>query len=307
MPTRIDRREFAKRVGFAGASICVAGLVGRGRGGAAQAGRTVDSIDERAIREFLAGMHGSVLRPPDSGYESARQIFNARLDRRPGLIARCADTADVKRAIDFARAENLLVAVRGGGHSDAGYSTCERGLVIDLSRMKGFDVDRERRLVRAEPRLVVSELDAATEKAGLALVLGGCASVGIGGFTVGGGYGDLCTLHGAGCDNLASAQVVLADGRVVTASVDENAELFWALRGGGGNFGVVTSFALLAWGHQPRPARGGGVPLAPTRLPLLWGCTVARAFATQRRRDLGQPLLARGAPIRERRLCEHAR
>ncbi len=260
----IRRREFAKLLGSAGASVCVVGLPGcRRAAGSAQARRKLDSIDERAIREFVAGMHGSVLRPTDRDYEAARRIFNTRLDRRPGLIARCADTADVKRAVDFARAENLLLAVRGGGHNDAGYSTCDAGLVIDLSRMKGLEVDAERNIVRAGPGLVVGELDAGTQEAGLALVLGGCASVGIGGFTVGGGYGDLSTVHGAGCDTLASAQVVLADGRVVTASLDENPELFWALRGGGGNFGVVTSFELRA--HPLTQIVGGSLLYDPAQ------------------------------------------
>jgi len=199
-------------------------------------------IKETSIRDFVSGLHGSALRPTDQAYGSARRIWNAKFDQLPGLIVRCADKADVKRALDFARAENLLTAVRGAGHSWAGHSTCDGGLVIDLSRMKRLQINRQQRLVHAQPGLLTSELDAATQRLGLAMVLGGCGSVGIGGFTLGGGEGDLNGKFGLSCDNLISADVVLADGRSVTASARENADLFWALRGGGGNFGIVTSF-----------------------------------------------------------------
>jgi FAD/FMN-containing dehydrogenase len=206
----------------------------------------MDEVAERAIRDFAAGLHGSLIRPADRGYETARRIWNARFDRRPGLIVRCADTADVQHAVDFVRAEKVLVAVRGGGHSFAGHSVCDDGLVIDLSAMKALRVDQDQGIVHAEPGLVARELDEATKAPGLAMVLGGCGSVGIGGFTLGGGEGALSGKYGLSCDNLLSADVVLADGRLVTASTDQNPDLFWALRGGGGNFGVVTSFRLRA-------------------------------------------------------------
>ncbi len=212
-----------------------------------QVRRSVDMVNKTVIRDFIAGLHGSVLRRADQAYESARRVWNAKFDRFPGLIVRCANTTDVKRAIDFARTENLLIAVRGGGHSFAGHSSCDGGLVIDLSRMKGLQIDAQRHMVRAQPGLLGNELDLATQQAGLAMVLGGCGSVGVGGFTVGGGEGALSGKYGLSCDNLLSAEVVLADGRVVTASADKHGDLFWALRGGGGNFGVVTSFQFRAY------------------------------------------------------------
>jgi hypothetical protein len=244
----ISRRDFLKLTASAGAVISVGGVADRAWSlGQSQVRRSVDMINETAIRDFVSGLHGSALRPTDQAYGSARRIWNAKFDRLPGLIVRCADQADVKRAVDFARAENLLVAVRGGGHSWAGYSTCDGGLVIDLSGMKQLHVDRQERVVRAQPGLLGSELDAATQRVGLAMVLGGCGSVGIGGYTLGGGEGDLNGKFGLSCDNLLSADVVLADGRSVTASARENADLFWALRGGGGNFGIVTSFLFRAY------------------------------------------------------------
>jgi FAD/FMN-containing dehydrogenase len=249
MSLRMSRREFVKVAASTGATLSLGGLGSLGCARASRVGQTprnVGGIDERAIRDFAAGIHGSVLRPTDTGYEAARRIWNGRFDRRPGLIVRCADTPDVKRAVDFVRDENLLVAVRGGGHSFAGQSTCDGGVVIDLSRMKGVQIDRERRIVHAEPGLLGSELDTLTRDARLAMVLGGCGSVGIGGFTLGGGEGAISSKYGLGCDNLLSATVVLANGQLVSASAEENPDLFWGLRGGGGNFGVVTSFRFRA-------------------------------------------------------------
>ncbi len=249
MPRRMSRRDFVKLAGRAGVTISVGGLGSLGcapRRPDARALRGINAVAERAIRDLAAGLHGALIRPSDPGYESARRIWNARFDRRPGLIVRCADTADVQRTVDFVRAENVLVAVHGGGHSFAGHSVCDDGLVIDLSGMKAVQVDRTQEIVHAEPGLVARELDAATQATGLAMVLGGCGSVGIGGFTLGGGEGALSGKYGLSCDNLLSANVVLADGRLVTASTDQNPDLFWALRGGGGNFGVVTSLRFRA-------------------------------------------------------------
>ncbi len=245
---KFSRRDFLKLTASAGVAISVGSVPRRTRaGGMSQGHRSADMIKETRIRDFVSGLHGSAIRPTDQAYGSARRIWNAKFDRRPGLIVRCADKADVKRAVDFARAENVLVAVRGAGHSWAGYSMCDGGLVIDLSRMKRLQINRQQRLVHAQPGLLASELDAATQRLGLAMVLGGCGSVGIGGFTLGGGEGDLNGKFGLSCDNLISADVVLADGRSVTASARENADLFWALRGGGGNFGIVTSFLFRAY------------------------------------------------------------
>jgi FAD/FMN-containing dehydrogenase len=248
MSIDISRRDFLKLTAYAGAAVSVGGLpVHASAGETSQVLRSVDTISDSVIRDFVSGVHGSVVLPRDQAYESARRLWNAKFDRRPGLIVRCADTADVKRAVDFARAEKLLIAVRGGGHSWAGYSMCDKGLVIDLSGMKEVHVDRQQHLVRTQPGLLGTDLDAATQHVGLAMVLGGCGSVGIGGFTLGGGEGDLSGKFGLSCDNLLSADVVLADGRFVTASRRENADLFWALRGGGGNFGIVTSFLFRAY------------------------------------------------------------
>lgn len=242
----ISRRNFLKLTASTGVALSIGGSECL-NAGVFQERRSADTINERRVRDFVSGVHGSVIRPTDQTYESARRIWNAKFDRHPGLIVRCADQADVKRAVDFARAEDLLVAVRSGGHSWAGYSTCDGGVVIDLSGMKQFDVDRGKQVVRAQPGLLGSELDAATQRVGLAMVIGGCGSVGIGGFTLGGGEGDLSGKFGLSCDNLISADVVLADGRTITASTQENADLFWALRGGGGNFGIVTSFLFHAY------------------------------------------------------------
>ena len=248
MSFRISRRDFLKLTASTGVAASVGGVSAHERApNIYQARRSADTINENVIRDFISGVHGSVVRPTDQAYESARRIWNAKFDRHPGLIVKCADKSDVKRAVDFARAQDLLIAARGGGHSWAGYSTCDGGLVIDLSEMKQFRVARQERVVRAQPGLLGTELDAATQRVGLAMVLGGCGSVGIGGFTLGGGEGDLSGKFGLSCDNLLSADVVLADGRSVTASKRENADLFWALKGGGGNFGVVTSFLFRAY------------------------------------------------------------
>ncbi len=244
----VSRREFLKLAATAGAGLSLRRSPHARSTPTSQFDppRTSDGVDERAIRDFASGLHGALIRPVDPAYDSARRIWNARFDARPALIVRCADDEDVRRAVQFAQAEKLLVAVRGGGHSMAGHSVCEGGLVIDLSPMKGLHIDADGRTVRCQPGLLASELDEATQKVGLAMVLGGCGTVGIGGFTLGGGEGALSNKYGLGCDNLLSADVLLADGRAVTASSGDHADLLWALRGGGGNFGVVTSFRLRA-------------------------------------------------------------
>ncbi len=194
------------------------------------------------LKEFEDGLNGELVRPTDAGYDEARQIWNGAHDGRPAVIARCADAADVRHAIGFARSEGLEVAVRGGGHSIPGFSTVDGGIVIDLSPMKAIEVDAGQRTAVAEGGVLWSELDAATQEHGLAVTGGLVSTTGIAGFTLGGGIGWLMRKHGLTCDNLRSAQVVTADGRVITASDAQNSDLFWGLRGGGGNFGVVTSF-----------------------------------------------------------------
>jgi FAD/FMN-containing dehydrogenase len=192
-----------------------------------------------ALREHL---HGRLVSPHDSGYDAARKVWNGRIDRRPALIAFCADEKDVVVAVRFAREHELLVAVRGGGHSCAGTAVCDDGLVIDLALMKAIDVDAGARCAHAQCGVLWGELDRATQAFGLAVPGGTDSEVGIAGLTLGGGNGWLMGVHGATCDNLLSAAVVMADGRTVAANSNENADLFWALRGGGGNFGIVTSF-----------------------------------------------------------------
>ncbi|MFJ1705044.1 FAD-binding oxidoreductase [Kitasatospora sp. NPDC088346] len=199
-------------------------------------------LGDATIGELEAALRGTVVRPDDPAYDEARAVWNAAHDRRPALVVRCAGTADVIRAVEFARSQDLLVAVRGGGHSIAGFSTCDGGIVIDLSGMKGVRVDPDRRRVVAQAGLTWGELDHETQAFGLAVTGGLVTSTGIAGFTLGGGFGWLVRRDGLASDNLVAADLVTADGRLVHASAEENAELFWALRGGGGNFGVVTSF-----------------------------------------------------------------
>jgi FAD/FMN-containing dehydrogenase len=187
-------------------------------------------------------IHGPVIGPDDEGYDEARSIWNGAIDRRPACIARCTGVADVVAAVGFARQRELLVAVRSGGHGVGGHALCDRGLVIDLSPMKGIRVDPATCTARAEAGVLWGELDRETQLHGLATVGGIVTHTGIAGLTLGGGIGWLMRKHGATVDNLVSVDLVTADGEIVVASEDENPDLFWGLRGGGGNFGIVTSF-----------------------------------------------------------------
>src|ERR1700720_3329862 len=197
---------------------------------------------EEAYRNLSAKLRGSVITPGCGEYEVARRVYNAMIDRRPDAIVRCADVADVMTAVNFARNEDVAVAVRGGGHNGAGLGVCDRGLVIDLSSMKGVLVNPATNTIRAEAGCTQADLNHAAHDFGLAVPLGVISTTGIAGLTLGGGTGYLTRKYGLTVDSLIGVDVVLADGRLVTASAEESADLFWAIRGGGGNFGIVTSF-----------------------------------------------------------------
>lgn len=200
------------------------------------------AIDAATLQKFKASVRGQVLFPGDERYDAARKVYNVMIDKRPAVIIRCAGAADIIQAVNFARTHDLLVAVRGGGHSVSGKSVCDGGIVIDLSLMKGIRVDPSRRTARAQAGLRLGELDRETLAFGLVTPTGVNPDTGIAGLTLGGGLGWLNGLYGLTCDNLISADVVTADGRFLTASESENEDLFWGIRGGGGNFGIVTSF-----------------------------------------------------------------
>jgi FAD binding domain/Berberine and berberine like len=203
-------------------------------------------MKDTEIQELRARFRGELIAPGDAAYEAARKVYNGMIDKRPALIARAADVADVMASVDFAREKRLLLAVRGGGHNGPGLGTCDDGLVIDLSRLKGIRVDQRRRTVRVEGGALWGEVDHATHPFGFAVPSGFLSTTGVGGLTLGGGIGYLSRKYGLTIDNLLEVDVVLADGRLVTASPEENEDLFWAVRGGCGNFGVVTSFLFRA-------------------------------------------------------------
>lgn len=201
-------------------------------------------IGDATVAELQAALRGTIVRPGDAGYDEARSIWNGSHDKRPALVIRCAGTADVIKAVEFAHSQDLPVAVRGGGHSIAGFSTVDDGVVIDLSAMRTVTVDPSHRRAVVQGGATWQDVDHETQAFGLAVTGGLVSSTGVGGFTLGGGIGWLMRKHGLACDNLVAADVVTSDGELVHASTDENAELLWALRGGGGNFGIVTSLEL---------------------------------------------------------------
>ncbi len=213
------------------------------------------AVESSAVAGFLAGLIGRAIAPGDPDYESARRIWNAMIDKRPGLIVRCGGVSDVARAIRFARDNDLLVAVRGGGHNVGGRALCDGGLVIDLGGMRGVFVDPEARTVRAQGGATLADVDAETHLHGLAVPLGVVSKTGIGGLTLGGGVGWLVRKYGPTVDNVLEFEMVDAEGSVFIVSAERNPDLFWALRGGGGNFGVVTSFLYRA--HPVSMVLGG--------------------------------------------------
>jgi FAD/FMN-containing dehydrogenase len=208
-------------------------------------------LGEATLAELEQCLHGRLIRPGDADYDEARVTWNGAHDRRPALIVRCVGVSDVMQAVDFARSEDLVVAVRGGGHSLPGFSSCDGGVVIDLSEMKSVHVDPARRTAVAGGGCTWADFDHETQAFGLAVTGGLVSSTGIGGFTLGGGIGWLMRKVGLACDNLIAADVVTADGRMVRASEDESPELLWGLRGGGGNFGIATSLEFRL--HQIGP------------------------------------------------------
>ena len=225
-----------------------------------------------AISTFQKTLRGSLIQPGDPQYDDARALYNGMIDKRPRLIARCVDVADVITAVNFGREQGLLIAIRGGGHNGPGLGSVNDGLVIDLSLLKSVRVDPASRTVRVDPGCTSGDVDHATHAFGLAVPFGIVSTTGVAGLTLGGGTGYLTRKHGLTIDNLLEADVVLADGRVVTASKDHHPDLFWALRGGGGNFGVVTSFLFQA--HQVHTVYAG---------PIFWeaaphGKAVMRAY-----------------------------
>jgi len=203
---------------------------------------TMTTVQAGSIEDFKNGFEGDVILPADEAYEEARKIWNAMIDKRPAVIARCRSTDDVVRAVGFARESGLSLAVRGGGHNIAGNALCDAGIVIDLSGMKAVSVDPQTRRAVVEGGATLADVDAATQAHGLAVPLGINSTTGVAGLTLGGGFGWLSRKFGMTVDNLESAEVVTADGKVLRASANEHPDLFWALKGGGGNFGVVTRF-----------------------------------------------------------------
>lgn len=222
-------------------------------------------IPEEAITTFRASLRGKLVRPDDADYDQCRKLYNGMFDKHPALIARCVDDADVISAVNFARANNILVAIKGGGHNAAGLGMCDDGLVIDLSLMKAVHVNLEDNTVLVQAGCTLGDVDHATHAFGLAVPTGIASTTGISGLTLGGGLGHLTRQFGLTIDNLLEANVVLADGIYVTASPKENEDLFWALRGGGGNFGIVTSFLFKA--HPISTVYGG---------PMLWELSEAK-------------------------------
>jgi len=225
----------------------------------------------QAARQELTEFRGRLIGPGDGDYDEARAVYNAMIDKRPALIARCADADDVATAVGFARDHGLLLAVRGGGHNGAGLGTCDDGVVIDLSLLKDIEVDPANRTVRVGGGCTWSDVDSATNEHGLATPSGIISTTGVGGLTLGGGLGHLTRKYGLTIDNLLEAELVLASGERVRASSGENPDLFWAIRGGGGNFGVVTSFTFRL--HEVGTVIGG-----PTFWPVEQGAEILSAY-----------------------------
>jgi FAD/FMN-containing dehydrogenase len=253
----------------------------------------VDTIDPREVEALRRYFRGALVRPSEEGYDEARRIWNGAIDRRPALIARCAGADDVVATVRFARERDLLVSVRGGGHAVAGHAVCDGGLMIDLSLMNGIQVDPITRTARAAGGALLVDLDRATQRFGLATTAGIMSETGIGGLTLGGGLGHLMRKHGLTIDNLLAVDLVTADGERLRVDTERQPELFWGLRGGGGNFGIATAFEYRL--HSVGPIVLGG----PIAWPLAQASEVLRflsEFTPQAPDELGIVLSARLAP-----------
>ena len=255
------------------------------------------TLDETTIAQFRSALRGDLMAADHAEYESARHVWNGNIDRRPGLIARCAGVADVQQAVSFARTHLLRLSIRGGGHSAPGYGTNDGGLVIDMAAMKGIRVDPVARTARAQGGVIWRELDHETQAFGLATTGGTVSNTGVVGLTLGGGLGWLMGKHGLAVDNLISADIVTADGQFRTASATEHPDLFWALRGGGGNFGVVTSAEYRV--HEVSQVLGGLVlfPLDQARDVLLFYRDFCGTLPDEAEAYLGLLTAPQGVPV----------
>lgn len=259
----LGRREFC--AGLAAATLASARTLAfaatpQGMPATGRTGKAV-LLPSGDVQDLRRGMKGRLVAAGDEGYDKARAVWNGAFDRRPALVASCASPADVALAVGFARTHDLLLAVRGGGHSLSGQSTCDGGLVVDLSPMRGVEVDATRRVARVEGGVLLGELDRKCQAAGLATPAGRISHTGAAGLTLGGGFGRLTRRFGLACDNLVGADVIVADGRRVRAGPDGDAGLLWGLKGGGGNFGAVTAFEYRL--HPVTPEMYGGVIVFP--------------------------------------------
>jgi len=264
----ITRREFVRQTAFAAAfygcpveALAHAQRITDGRE------QTVAALDSGAVRKFASEITGHVITTEAPDYETSRTIFNRAFDLHPALIVRCDGASDVARSLDFAQKHRLPLAVRGGGHNRAGFSSCDGGVVIDLSTLNRVEVDPDKRVARAQAGALVRDMDEATQRFGLATTMGGCPTVGVAGLTLGGGEGLLMSKYGVASDNLRSAQLVTVNGRQVEASLNSNPDLFWAIRGGGGNFGVVTSLDYQL--HPVTKVLAGTITYSPGRITEL--------------------------------------
>lgn len=230
----------------------------------------VKELDTALFEKFAAQLRGSIIMPNDKNYDESRTIFNAMIDKHPGMIVHCVDVADVIHSVNFGRENNLLIAVRGGGHNGGGLGLCDDGIVIDLSGIKFVLVNQSNKTVKVGGGNLWGEVDHATHPFGLAVPAGIISTTGVGGLTLGGGVGYLSRKYGLSIDNLLEADMVLADGSFVTVNEKENADLFWAIRGGGGNFGIVTAFTFQA--HPVKNVYGGPTlwPIERTNEIMAW-------------------------------------